>query len=359
MDEPTGLEVAQIDYKTAGDAFRLAAKTLFADWRADPTVETMVAQRVLVSAIRSIPAILDGEPVELGHVAEVRFLPVSFRALAPHRASSPRTAPTLMGEVLQLSDVHFSAENKPAVAAALAYAQAAKPDLVLVSGDITQAGRTREFEAAAAWIAAMPEPVFVIPGNHDTPYWDLIARLAWPWRRYEQIIKHPAVDHQFQTERLAVRGVNTARAAQMRWNWSKGADRSPTRTRRAARALSEAPAQALRIIACHHPLIEMEGTPMTGDVRCGDAAAEIFAAAGVDLVVTGHVHVPFALEIPIGDRRSHAVGSGTLSLRLRGAPASFNQIDWDDGEISITAMYWAGEAFTPGQTWRYKRRQNA
>ena len=85
MEEPTGLEVAQIDYKTAGDAFRLAAKTLFADWRADPTVETVVAQRVLVSAIRSIPAILDGEPVELGHVAEVRFLPVSFRALAPKR----------------------------------------------------------------------------------------------------------------------------------------------------------------------------------------------------------------------------------------------------------------------------------
>ena len=87
MEEPTGLEVAQIDYKTAGDAFRLAAKTLFADWRADPTVETMVARRVLVSAMRPIPAILDGEPVELGHVAEVRFLPVSFRALAPARSA--------------------------------------------------------------------------------------------------------------------------------------------------------------------------------------------------------------------------------------------------------------------------------
>ena len=261
-----------------------------------------------------------------------------------------------MGEVLHFSDVHFGAENKPAVAAALAYAQNAKPDLVLVSGDITQAGRRREFEAAARWLEAMPEPVFVIPGNHDTPYWDLIARLAWPWRRYEGLIGHPAVDHQFQTERLAVRGVNTARAAQMRWNWSKG-QIDLDQTRRAARALSEAPAKALRIIACHHPLIEMEGTPMTGDVRCGDAAAEIFAAAGVDLVVTGHVHVPFALEIPVGDHRSHAVGAGTLSRRLRGSPAGFNQIDWDEREIRIDAMNWEGETFTPGKTWRYKRRQ--
>ncbi len=261
-----------------------------------------------------------------------------------------------MGEVLHFSDVHFGAENKPAVAAALAYAQNAKPDLVLVSGDVTQMGRTREFEAAAQWLAAMPEPVFVIPGNHDTPYWDLLARLAWPWRRYEQIIKHPAVDHQFQTEALAVRGVNTARAAQLRWNWSKGVI-DLDQTRRAARALSEAPRKALRIIACHHPLIEMDGMPMTGEVRCGEAAAEIFAAAGVDLVVTGHVHVPFALEIPIGDRRSHAVGAGTLSLRERGVPAGFNQIDWDDAEIRITAMSWTGETFTPSQTWRYKRRQ--
>ena len=261
-----------------------------------------------------------------------------------------------MGEVLHFSDVHFGAENKPAVAAALAYAQNAKPDLVLVSGDVTQMGRTREFEAAAQWLAAMPEPVFVIPGNHDTPYWDLLARFAWPWRRYEQIIKHPAIDHLFQTDTLAVRGVNTARAAQMRWNWSKGVI-DLDQTRRAARSLSEAPPKALRIIACHHPLIEMDGMPMTGEVRCGEAAAEIFAAAGVDLVVTGHVHVPFALEIPIGDRRSHAVGAGTLSLRERGVPAGFNQIDWDDAEIRITAMSWTGEAFAPSQTWRYKRRQ--
>ncbi|HWE46464.1 MAG TPA: metallophosphoesterase [Caulobacteraceae bacterium] len=261
-----------------------------------------------------------------------------------------------MGEVLHFSDVHFGAENKPAVAAALTFAREAKPDLVLVSGDITQGGRRREFEAAAAWLAAMPEPVFCIPGNHDTPYWNLIARFANPWARFERIIKHPAVDHQFQTDTVAVRGLNTARAAQMRWNWSKGAI-DLEQTRRAAGALKDAPPSALRIIACHHPLIEMQGTPMTGDVRCGDAAAEIFAAAGVDLVVTGHVHVPFALEIPIGDRRSHAVGAGTLSLRLRGSPAGFNRIVWDDEEIRITPMNWTDDRFVAGETWRYERRK--
>jgi diacylglycerol kinase family enzyme len=85
MVEPTGLEVAQVDFKTAGEVFRLATKTLFSDWRTDPTVDTIIGQRIVVSAFRSIPAILDGEPVELGHMAEVRFKSCVFRALAPPR----------------------------------------------------------------------------------------------------------------------------------------------------------------------------------------------------------------------------------------------------------------------------------
>ena len=86
---------------------------------------------------------------------------------------------------------------------------------------------------------------------------------------------------------------------------------------------------ALRILACHHPLIEMIGAPMTGEVKRGDKAALIFAEAGVDLITTGHVHVPFALGIDLSDRCSYAIGCGTLSHRERGAPPSFNRIDWD------------------------------
>ena len=117
-------------------------------------------------------------------------------------------------------------------------------------------------------------------------------------------------------------------------------------------------AGALRILACHHPLIEMIGTPMTGDVKRGDAAAMIFAEAGVDLIATGHVHVPFALPIQLGDHCSYAVGCGTLSHRERGAPPSFNQIDWDADEIVVTAVTWTGNRFEPRQKWRLPRRQD-
>lgn len=262
-----------------------------------------------------------------------------------------------MGKVLQFSDIHFGCENTRACEAAVDYAHAQSPDLVLITGDITQMGYASEFAAAARWIEAMPKPVFVTVGNHDVPYWDVAARLFWPWKAFETATGHPAHDHQFLAPKLMVRGVTTARGWQARANWSKGVI-DLKQTRKAAEALRQAPPGALRILACHHPLIEMIGTPMSGDVKRGDAAALIFAEAGVDLIMTGHVHVPFALPIALADSCSYAVGCGTLSERERGAPPSFNQVEWDAHEITVTAMAWRGKGFEPAETWRLKRRQD-
>lgn len=262
-----------------------------------------------------------------------------------------------MGLILQFSDVHFGCEHKRAVAAALDYAHARTADLILITGDITQQGFPDEFSAAGDWIRRMPEPTFVIVGNHDVPYWSLPARLFHPWKAFEQATGHPAHDHQFLSPDVMVRGVVTARGWQARANWSKGVI-DLDQTRKAAAALRQAPVGALRILACHHPLVEMIGTPMTGDVKRGDEAALIFAEAGVDLITTGHVHVPFALPIRLGDHCSYAVGCGTLSHRERGAPPSFNRIEWDARQIVVTAVAWTGERFEDSESWKLPRRQD-
>lgn len=261
-----------------------------------------------------------------------------------------------MGRMFHFSDIHFGKENKAAVAAALEHAHAHERDLVVITGDVTQKGYRREFAAAAEWIKAMPSPVFVTTGNHDVSYWDPVARIFFPWKRFEHYVGHPAVDHLFETSGLSVRGVNTARGWQLRPNWSKGVI-DLEQTRRAARALAEAPSENLKVLACHHPLIEMIGGPMTGEVKRGQEAARIFADCGVDLVMTGHVHVPFALPITVGDHCSYAVGTGTLSQRERGAPPGFNCVEWDDTTVNVTALGWAGAHFEPQRTWSLARRR--
>lgn len=263
-----------------------------------------------------------------------------------------------MGTVLQFSDIHFGCEHKAAVQEALAYSRRCKPDLNLITGDITQHGRKAEFQAASQWIKALPDPVFVIVGNHDVPYWDVLARLFWPWKAFEQATGHPAHDHEYMSADLMVRGVTTARGWQARPNWSKGVI-DLDQTRRSAEALRQSPPDVLRILACHHPLVEMIDAPMTGKVLRGDRAARIFAEAGVDLIMTGHVHVPFALPIDMSEQRCYAIGCGTLSLRERdNCPPSFNRIDWDAHHLSVTVMQWDGERFRGAESWKLKRRQD-
>jgi hypothetical protein len=124
----------------------------------------------------------------------------------------------------------------------------------------------------------MPDPRFVIVGNHDVPYWSLLARLFSPWKAFERATGHPAHDHQFLSPNLMVRGVVTARGWQARANCPRAS--SSDQTRKAAEALRQAGRRA-EGAACHHPLVEMIGTPMTGDAKRGDAAALISPRPGL------------------------------------------------------------------------------
>ena len=114
---------------------------------------------------------------------------------------------------------------------------------------------------------------------------------------------------------LIARTINTARGIQLRRNWSKGlADLDDFR--RAGEALNRAPPTCLRVLVCHHPLMEVIGEPITAEVRRGKQAAAILAEHKVDLVVTGHLHVPFAVTLPW--RRAHALGGGSTMRSASG-----------------------------------------
>jgi 3',5'-cyclic AMP phosphodiesterase CpdA len=254
-----------------------------------------------------------------------------------------------------LSDIHFGGENVAAVTAAGELLRAEAFDLIIISGDLTQFGEIGEFDAAAAWLKTLPGPILVTPGNHDSPYIAWFERFFSPFGRFERIIG--PVDAQTHVgEGFVVRGVNTARGVQPRANWSKG-QISPDQTRAAADWLCAAPDSQLKVLVCHHPLMEMIGGPMTGKVWGGAAAAQAFAECRVDLVLSGHIHAPFALPYPFGDCKTYAAGAGTLSVRERGVPAGFNIVEADDNEIWIKAQAWTGSHFETSRTWALERRK--
>jgi 3',5'-cyclic AMP phosphodiesterase CpdA len=252
-----------------------------------------------------------------------------------------------------VSDIHFGCENTAAVAATRAWLEQERPHALLVTGDITQSGRRREFEAARAWLGSITALKICTPGNHDTPYWDLLARLAWPFQRYAGYIG-PGTFEAVSAPGLAVAAMNTARGAQPRANWSKGQARRGDAIR-LCEALGRSPG-TLRVAICHHPLMEVTGGPMTGRVWGGEEASRVLAEGGADLVLTGHVHMPFAHALPFGDHRTYNVGASTLSMRERGSPAGFNLIEADERQIRVTALGWTGSGFEPQRSWGFDRR---
>jgi len=259
-----------------------------------------------------------------------------------------------MIRIAHLSDLHFGGENAAAVAAAQDYINRGRFDLAVISGDVTRYGSRVEFAAAAAWLGGLTGAHLITPGNHDAPYFAVPQRLFAPFRRFETRLG-PAGEQSFLAPGLAVRGLNTARGAQPRLNWSKG-QIGRSQVARALAWFAEVPRDYARVVVCHHPLAEMIGGPMTARVWRGAAAARSFAQAGVDLVLSGHIHAPFTWPYPYADGRTYAVGAGTLSVRERGVPPGFNVVEIERAAIRVAALGWTGSHFEPYRTWSLDRR---
>ncbi len=168
----------------------------------------------------------------------------------------------------------------------------------------------------------LERPITVEVGNHDLPYFNLWARFVTPYQRY-QALEH-MIERPLDIAGVGIAPLKTTARFQWRLNWSKGY--VSTRALQQTLALVEAaPADDLKFVACHHPLVE-PGTRMSSRTRRGPEALEALAQAGIDAVLTGHVHDPFDHPIEVAGRTVRLIGAGTLSERVRAHPPSFNEI---------------------------------
>jgi 3',5'-cyclic AMP phosphodiesterase CpdA len=236
--------------------------------------------------------------------------------------------------IFHVSDVHFGSEDRAALAWFTAAVAAERPDLVLLTGDVTAAGRRREFAAAGEWLLALKVPVRIEPGNHDLPVFNPLLRLLRPYARMRRLIarfERPAV-----LPGVAIASLKTTARLQLRSNWSLGhIDRGSID--RALADLAAAPTGALRLVACHHPLVDV-GTRTPGTTRGGAAALARLAAAGAVAVLTGHTHDPFNVDFEVAGRSVRLIGAGTLSERLRASRPSYNRVEVADGVLHCEAV---------------------
>jgi 3',5'-cyclic AMP phosphodiesterase CpdA len=249
--------------------------------------------------------------------------------------------------------VHFGAENVSALRVVKSFVAGANADAVVLTGDITQRGRTSEFAAAREWLEGVGVPALVTPGNHDTPLLHMPARMTSPFRRYR---KHMAgfdiVDRVAELGGGAVRisAINTARGMQARRNWADGVvDMADLDA--ALSLLSIGRADAWRILLCHHPLVQPAISRIAVQTLRGAQALKRAETARVDAILTGHVHDAFAEPVPGVGRRMVQMGSGTLSTRLRSTSASFCVVDIAGDRLTQDVVSFDGDALSMKRTY--------
>ncbi len=265
-----------------------------------------------------------------------------------------------MRTILHLSDLHFGRIDPTLPPALLRAAVEAAPDLVVVSGDFTQRARVAEFKAAARFLETLPAPQLTVPGNHDVPLYNVLQRWLTPLRRYRRYITSDLAPF-YQDAEIAVLGVNTARALTF-----KDGRINRLQIEAGMQRLAHCGKDVTRIVVTHHAFDAPDPAP--GAVAAHDVVGRAdmamagFIGAGVDMILSGHLHMSGVGETTkryrLPGRAVLLIRAGTASsTRRRGEVNAFNVVRIAGIEVAIECMVWRPDdgRFRTASTERFRR----
>ena len=244
-----------------------------------------------------------------------------------------------MRTLVHLSDLHFGRVDPVLLDPLRALVHELAPDVVVVSGDLTQRAKSEQFEEARAWLDTLPDPQIIVPGNHDISLYNVFRRFLAPLDRYKRYITDD-LDPVYIDDEIAVLGVNTARSLTFK---DGRVNREQVEKIRAT--LSGLAPGVTRVVVTHHPFDLPRGAENEELVHRADMAMDVFAELGVDLLMAGHLHLSHAgntqARYKISEYAALVVQAGTAtSTRGRGEVNSFNVIRIEPLRIEVDRYGW-------------------
>jgi 3',5'-cyclic AMP phosphodiesterase CpdA len=262
-----------------------------------------------------------------------------------------------MRTLLHLSDLHFGRVDQALLAPLIELAQRLRPDLVAVSGDLTQRARSTQFREARAFLDALPTPQLIVPGNHDVPLLNVLARFIQPLNKYRRYITDD-LQPSFQDEELIALGLNTARSLTIH-----GGRLNRAQVRWAQRQLGVIDRNVFKLVVSHHPFDVPPGHNERHIVGRAAQAMLALAECGTDIFLAGHLHLSHtgqtAKRYHIAGHSALVIQAGTaVSTRHRGELNSFNVLTLAFPRVTVERYVWqtATQMFAKGRPEEFERR---
>jgi 3',5'-cyclic AMP phosphodiesterase CpdA len=239
-----------------------------------------------------------------------------------------------MRTLVHLSDLHFGRVDETLLDPLRELIHRLAPDVVVVSGDLTQRAKSEQFEAARAWLDTLPGPQIIVPGNHDISLYNVFRRFVQPLTRYKRYITEDG-------------RINQEQVAMIRSQ------------------LAGLGSEITRIIVTHHPFDLPETADDDDLVDRAPMAMRAFADCGVDILLSGHMHTSHAKSTAeryqFGEYAALVIQAGTAtSTRGRGETNSFNVVRVDSEQVEVQRYGWdvISSSFSPMNTEKFFRSGN-
>jgi 3',5'-cyclic AMP phosphodiesterase CpdA len=245
--------------------------------------------------------------------------------------------------LLQISDPHFGTEVPRVVDALTALTKRLAPSVVVMSGDVTQRATVEQFKLAGDFLRGLPVPVkLVVPGNHDVPLVNLALRAFAPFSRFNKVFGDE-LEPVHDEAQLLVIGVNSVMP-----QWHQQGSVSARQIERVCRRLKDASPDQVRIVVCHHPVHVIRAEDDKNLLRNADDAVRSWVDAGADLILGGHIHLPYFRPLkhryPDLPRAAWVAQAGTaVSSRIRSGIANsvnYIQPSCDDNGLTCRVERW-------------------
>ena len=234
-----------------------------------------------------------------------------------------------MLRILHGSDLQMGRPFRPRAAKALRQlAFELDPNLIVISGDLTQRAKVHEFQAAWKLLEELPQvPIVVTPGNHDVPLYRFWERLLVPYRSWNRTIPHE-LDSVTVVPGATVVALNSASP----WSAIVGGRLTQDQLRFARQSFDNESSDGIRVLVTHHHFVCKSAGGGGRPIPDAQLILKQIEEMDVDVVLSGHLHrtqVAMSRDVLPGESSGiPLITAGTAtSRRGRGEESDINTVN--------------------------------